>query len=118
MAATVDLMEVTQAWVTLLGPATRRPPDLARERREADWDRHLRQHRCRGESCSVRPVAFPVRPGGGRAGAGQPVQRYVVEDMVPRQIARGPPINEGARDLLVGIGVMVDHPGGQGDRRV
>ena len=51
-----------------------------------------------------------------RAAAGQPVQRDVVEDVVAREVARGPPVGERAGDLVVRVRVVVDHPGGEGDR--
>ena len=63
----------------------------------------------------VRPVGLPVRPGRGGAGAGQPVGRDVVQDVVPGEVARGLPVDERAGDLVVGVGVVVDHPRGQGD---
>src|SRR3954469_619498 len=43
VAALVDLVEVDEVRVARLGPAARRPPDLAGERREADRDRRRRQ---------------------------------------------------------------------------
>jgi len=44
-------------------------------------------------------VALPVRPGGRGTGTGQPVQRDVVEDVVPGEVAdRLPSTN--AREIL------------------
>ena len=89
MAALVDLVEVDDVRVARLDPAARRLPDLARERREAERDRRGRQ-RLPARGRGVRPVGLPVRPGRGGAGAGQPVERDVVEDVVAREVARGP----------------------------
>ena len=117
MAALVHLVEVDDVRVARLDPAARRPPDLTGERREAERDRRRRQ---RLVACGrgVRPVGLPVRAGRGGAGARQPVQRDVVEDVVAGEVARGLPVDERVGDLVVGVGVVVDHPGGQSDRRV
>ena len=42
VASVVHLVEVVERGIGLLGPAARGPPDLARERREADRDRRRR----------------------------------------------------------------------------
>src|SRR6478736_10150894 len=42
VAAVFDLVEVDDVRVARLDPTARRPPDLARERREAEWDRRRR----------------------------------------------------------------------------
>jgi len=39
-----------------------------------------------------------------------------VEDVVPGQAARRLLVDKGAGDLVVGVGVVVEHPGRQGDR--
>ena len=98
VSALVDLVEVDDVRVTRLDPAARRPPDLARERREAERDRRGWQE-LTARGWGVGPVGLPVRASRGRAGAAQPVQRDVVEDVVAREVARGPPVDEGARDL-------------------
>ena len=98
MAASVDLVEVDDVRVTRLDPAAWRPPDFARERREAERDRRGWQE-VTARGWGVRPVGLPVRPSRGRAGATQPVQRDVVEDVVAREVARGPPVDKGARSL-------------------
>src|SRR4051794_23456248 len=116
VSALVDLVEVDDVGVARLDPAAWCPPDLARERREAERDRRGWQRlSARG---GIGPVRLPVRPGRRRAGAGQPVERDVVEDLVAREVARGPPVDKGARDLAVGVRVVVDHPGGEGQRGV
>ena len=88
VAASIGLVEVGEAGVDRLDPAARRRPDLAGERREADRDgdrrRSLAARQRRGQCSSV----LPVRPGRRRCGAGQPVQRDVVEDAVPGEVAR------------------------------
>src|SRR5438093_11901037 len=80
VSALFDFVEVDDVRVARLDPAAWCPPDLARERREAERDRVGRQEL---SACGwgVRPVSLPVRPGGGRAGAAQPVQRDVVEEV-------------------------------------
>ncbi|HET8850909.1 MAG TPA: hypothetical protein VFN02_00130 [Ktedonobacteraceae bacterium] len=45
----------------------------------------------------------------------QPVQRDVVEDVVPGEMARGLPVDESAGDLVVTVRVVVEHPACQGD---
>src|SRR5918993_246063 len=65
-----------------------------------------------------RSVALPVRPGRRRPGAAQPVQGDVVEHVVAGEVAGRLPVDERPRDLVVGVRVVVDHPGGQRDRGV
>src|SRR3954469_24248254 len=98
VATLVDLVEVDDVRVARLDPAARRPPDLAGERREAERDRRRRQ-RLAARGRGVRPVGLPVRAGRRGAGAGQPVQRDVVENVVAGEIPRGLPVDKGARDL-------------------
>ena len=81
VAAPVDLVEVDDVRVARLDPAARRPPDLARERREGERDLDVRQGLPAGGR-GVCAVGLPVRTGGRGAGARQPVQRDVVEDVV------------------------------------
>src|SRR5437763_6608011 len=109
VATPVDLVEVDDVRIRRLDPAARRAPDLARERREAERDRRRRQRFLAG-SRRVWPVGLPVRPRGRRAGAGQPVGGDVVEDVVAGEVARRLVVNEGVRDLVVGVRVVVDHP--------
>src|SRR4051812_32193386 len=117
VTALCDLVEVGQGWVRLLDPAAWAPPDLVRERGEPDRDRDLRRGLARSGLGGGHAVVLPVRPGGRGAGSGEPVQRDVVEDVVAGEVARGLPVDEGAGDLLVAVGVVVEHPGGQGDGR-
>ena len=74
-----------------------------------------RRQRLVARSRGVGPVRLPVRPRRSGAGAGQPVQRDVVEDVIACEVARGLSVDEGARDLVVRVRVVVDHPGGQSD---
>src|SRR3954451_8542438 len=101
VAALVDLVEVDDVRVARLDPAARRAPDLAGERREAERDRRWRQ-RLGARGGGVGPVGLPVGAGRGGAGAGQPVQRDVVENVVAGEIPRGLPVDEPAGDLVVG----------------
>ena len=113
MAAAVDLVEVREAGVGRLGPAARGSPDLAGERREAD--RHGRRRGgLAGRERAGSPV-IPVVPGRRGSGARQPVQRDVVEDVVPGEVASRLAVDEGAGDLVVAVRVVVEQPGRQGD---
>src|SRR5262249_34693199 len=60
---------------------------------------------------------LPVRPRGRSAGARQPVQRDVVEDVVACEVAHRLAVDEGAGDLVVAVGVVVEQPGGLGKER-
>src|SRR4051794_16090649 len=116
VASAVHLVEVDGGGIRALDPAAGTPPDLVREGGERDRDGHVRN----ALVCRARLTlgALPVGPARGGAGTGEPVQRDVVEDLVPREVARGPPVHEGAGDLVVAVGVVVGHPGGEGDRGV
>src|SRR4029079_9461523 len=57
VATLVDLREVDDVRVRRLDPAARRPPDLARERREAERDRRRRQRLLAGGT-RVGPVGL------------------------------------------------------------
>src|SRR5215218_8099942 len=115
VATLLDLVEVGKGAVRPPDPAARGRPDLAGEGGEAHRDRDLgRSLGGRGRD-SGGSVALPVRPGRRCAGAGQPVQRDVVQDVVPGEIARRLPLDEGAGHLVVAVGVVVEHPGRQGD---
>src|ERR1044072_7089733 len=111
VAAAVDLVEVREAWVDRLGPAARSREELAGERREADGDGDRR--RCVAGRLGRRHEAseLPVPPGGCRAGAGQPIERDVVEDGVPGEIADGLAVDERAGDLVVAVRVVVVEEG-------
>ena len=114
VAAPVGLVEVDEVGVDLLDPAARGPEDLAGEGGEADREGDLRRSLAGRASCGL--PALPVRPGGRGPGARQPVQRDVVEDVVPGEIARGLAVGKRAGDLVVAVGVVVEHPGRQRDR--
>ena len=115
MAAAVDLVEVDEVGVGLLGPAPRRLVLLAREDGHGDRDRDA----LRVEEAAL---VFPVETGRGDPGVRQPVERDVVEDFVARQLARGAlrALQSGRHrggGLAVGV-VVVEKPGGEADGRV
>jgi hypothetical protein len=114
VSALVHLVEVAEVGVGVLDPAARGPPDLAGEGGEAHRNRDLRRSLAGGACLSQGFSVLPVRPGRRRPGPRQPVQRDVVEDVLSREIARGLPVEEGARDLVVAVRVVVEHPGRQG----
>src|SRR5262245_6962307 len=98
--APVDLVVVGDARVHRLDPTARGSPDLARERREADRNRDGRRS-LRGRRRGQELSELPVPPGGGGAGARQPVQRDVVDDGLPSEIADGLAVDERTRDLVI-----------------
>src|SRR5262249_18146962 len=113
VTALVRLVEVDDVGVGLLDPAARGPPDLPGERREAGRNRDRRG------SLAGRPGIFlPFFPVGARSrrpGACQPIQGDVVDDVFWGEAARGLPPREGAGDLLVAVGIVIDHPRRQRD---
>src|SRR5215203_4009865 len=113
MTALVDLVEVDEVGIRRLDPAAWGPEDLAGEGGEADRQRDLRR-RLAGRK-SLGSSELPVPPGRRGPGARQPVQRDVVDDVVAREVARRLAFEKGAGDLLVAVGVVVEHPGRQGD---
>src|SRR5688572_6087551 len=115
VAAPVDLVEVGEAGVDCLNPAARGSPDLAGERREADGNRDRRRSLAGRTGCGLSLSELPVPPGGRGAGARQPVQRDVVDDAVPGEIAHGLAVDERAGDLVVAVRVMVEQPGREPD---
>src|SRR5262249_28483126 len=79
VAPLVHLVEVDGVGVRPLDPATRRPPDLPGERREADRNR---DRRGRLAGCTSVFLSFlPVRTRRRGPGSGQPIQRDVVDDV-------------------------------------
>src|SRR5581483_9516720 len=90
--AALGLVEVRDVGIALLDPAARGEEDLAGELREADRDRHLRGSLARCGRLRLRLSALPVRAGRRGSGAGQPVQRDVVEHVVSGEIAGGLPV--------------------------
>src|SRR6266480_2381155 len=113
VAAPGGLVEIGEGGVGRLGPAAWGPEDLARERGERDRELD-RGWRLPGREGLGSPV-FPVRPGRRGPGAGQPVHSDVVEDVVPGETPGRLSVDEGAGDLVVGVRVVVEHPGRQGD---
>src|SRR5262245_9649697 len=89
VTALVDLVEVGDVGVRVLDPAARSPPDLAGEGGEADRERDLGRSLAGLACLSLGLSVLPVRPGRRVAGARQPVQRDVVDDVVPGEIAHG-----------------------------
>jgi len=115
VAAPVDLVEVGEAGLDRLNPAARGSPELTGERREADGNRDRRRSLAGRTSCGQEPSRLPVPPGGRGAGARQPVQRDVVEDVVRGEIAHRLAVDEAAGDLVVAVRVVVEQPGREPD---
>ena len=115
MPASVDFVEVREVGVGKLDPAARGSEDLAGERREGDWNRHRRRGLAGRKGCGHGLVKFPVPTSGRGAGARHPVQRDVVDDVVPGEIAHGLAVDERAGDFVVAVRVVVEHPGRQPD---
>jgi hypothetical protein len=113
MPAAVDLVEVGEVRVRLLDPAARGPEDLAGEGGESDRERDFWRNLAGRQS--LGSSGLPVLTGRRGPGTCQPVQGDVVDDVVPGEIARGLAVDKGAGDLLVAVGVVVEHPGRQGD---
>ena len=112
MAAPVDLVEVDEVGVRLLGPAARRLILLAGKDAHGHGD---------GDALGVEEatLVLPVETRRRDPRVRQPVERDVVEDLVTRQFARGArgPVQSGddcRGRLAVGI-VVVEKPGGQAD---
>jgi hypothetical protein len=102
VAAPVDLVEVGEAGENHLDPAERGREDLAGERREADRNRDRRRSLAGRTGCGLGPSELPVPPGGRGASARQPVQRDVVDDVVPGEVARGLAVEERVKSLGTG----------------
>src|SRR5215469_7907356 len=101
VAAPVGLVEIGEGGVRQLDPAARCSEDLAGERGEADRELDLRRSLPRRQS--LGSSALPVRSGRRGPGARQPVQRDVVEDVVPGEIARGLAVEKRAGDLVITV---------------
>src|SRR5215218_3600596 len=109
----VDLVEVDQVGVGLLGPAPRGLVLLAGKDGHGNRD---------GDALGVEKATpiFPIEPRRRDPRVRQPIKRDVVEDLLPRQFARGargPVQSRGDRSgrLAVSI-IVVEKPGGQADR--
>src|SRR4029453_5068249 len=81
----------------------------------AEGDRDPNRRRNLASAANAGLEALPVRAGGRDAGTGQPVERDVVEDVLAGEVACGRSAEEGAGDLVVAVGVVIEHPGRQGD---
>jgi len=113
VAALVGLAEVDDVGVALLDPAAGGPEDLVRELGEADREGDVRRSLARCLTCGLGLSALPVRPGRRSAGARQPVQRDVVENVIPGEIARRLAVDKRVGDLVVAVRVVVEQPGRQ-----
>jgi hypothetical protein len=93
VVAPVDLVEVDELRVRLLGPAPRRLVELHGE------DGHGGGH---GGALDVEEAEFvlPVEPSRGDPGVRQPRERDVVEDLVPGEVPDRVAV-EGGGDVLV-----------------
>src|SRR5215213_6475012 len=112
VTALVDLVEVDQVGVGLLGPAPRGLVLLAGKDAHGNRD---------GDTLCVEKATpiFPIEPRRRDPRVRQPIKRDVVEDLVARQFARvtrGPVQSLGDRRgrLAVSI-IVVEQPGGQAD---
>src|SRR5262249_31483598 len=115
VTTTFGAVEVGDVRIVLLDPAERRPEDLTWELREADRNCR-RRWRLSCRSRGRLPVrALPVGPRGRRPGAREPVHTDVVEHVIAREVAGRLLVHERSGDLLVAVGVVVEHPRGQGD---
>jgi hypothetical protein len=99
VAAPVDLVEVGEAGLDNLDPGARGSPDFAGESREADRNRDRRRSLASRMGSGHGPSGLPVPPGGRGAGARQPIQRDVVQDVVPGEMPTGSP-STNAREIL------------------
>src|SRR5262245_21376110 len=107
VVARVDLVEVGEVRISPLRPCPGRLVDLVRE--DADGGRD-------GDALVVEEAEFvlPVEAGRRDARVRQPVQRHVVEDLVPGEVVDRAAV-EGLHDVGEAPGVVVDHPGRQSD---
>ena len=109
VTALVELVVVDELGIRLLRPAPRGLIELVGKGAHGDRDGDALR-REEGE------LALPVEARRRDRRVRQPVERDVVEDVVARQ-ALGLPV-EDARDERVAARVVVEHPGGQADRRI
>src|SRR5262249_30725597 len=103
------LVVVDQVLVRVLGPCTWRLVEVVRE--DADG-------RGNGDVLGIEEaqLVLPVKPGRGDRGVRQPVESYVVEDVIAGEAAGLP--GEGAGNELVAPRVVIDHPGSKAHWRV
>src|SRR5439155_852738 len=62
-------------------------------------------------------LVLPVETTRGNPRVRDPGHRDVVEDLVSREVANGV-ARESPRDVLITVRVVVEHPGGEGGRRI
>src|SRR5215471_3414644 len=107
VVAAVELVEVDEVRISPLRPCPGRLVDLVRE--DADGGRD-------GDALVVEEaeLVLPVEAGRRDARVRQPVQRHVVEDLVPGEVADRVAV-EGPHDVGEAPGIVVDHPGRQSD---
>src|SRR5256885_11444128 len=118
VTALVDLVEVNEVRIDLLGPAARRLEDLAGEDGERHRQRQFRR-RLPGRKRSKDALCLlPVESRRRCRGARQPVQRDVVDDPVAGQAARRLAVDDRVRDFRVTVRGGVEHPGCGPDWRV
>src|SRR5439155_12280259 len=110
VVALVDLVEVDEVGVGLLGPATGRLIELVREHADSGWDLDVLD-------VEEAERVLPVKTSRGHSGVRHPGERDVVEDLVSREVADRVSF-EGPDDVLVTARVVVEHPGGEGDGRI
>src|ERR1700758_3437724 len=99
MSATFGLAEIGEAGVHDLDPTSGRSKDLAWERRKSHGNRDRRRSLAGRTGCGLS--GLPVPPCGRGPSGSQPVQRDVVEDAVPGEIARRLTLHERPGNLVV-----------------
>src|SRR5215207_3968427 len=107
VVALVDLVEVDEVGIGLLGPGPRGLVELVGE------DAHRRRD---GDPLDVEEAegVLPVETTRGHPGVRHPGEGDVVQDLVSGEVADRL-AREGGGDVVVAAGVVVQHPGGQGD---
>src|SRR6185369_7168220 len=101
MPALLNLVVVDELRIRPLGPTPRSLIDLIEEGAHGDRDGDTR----RGEEGKL---VLPIDARRGNRRVGQPRERNIVEDVIPRQ-ASGPAV-EGAGDELVAELVVIEEP--------
>ena len=118
MAALLGLIEVDQVGIHLLCPTARRLEDLAGEHRERHGDRKVRRLFSGRERREDGSEVLPIQPRRRGGGIRQPVQRDVVDNPLGCQATRDVAFEKRARDLLVAVFIVVEHPRRQPDGRI
>src|SRR4051812_21867065 len=78
MTALVELVVVNELGIGALGPASRRLIELIGKGADGDRNRNVL-------GCKERKLAFPIQARRRYRRVRQPIQRRVVEDVIPRQ---------------------------------